>query len=75
MQRELLAELGWRQRPSCSNFWLARPAAELPVQALRARGIKLRDASSFGLPGWLRVSTQSPAAQQALRLALKELMP
>jgi len=74
-QRELLAELGWRQRPSCSNFWLARPPAELPMPALRARGIKLRDASSFGLPGWLRVSTQSPTSQQALRLALKELMP
>jgi len=74
-QRELLAELGWRQRPSCSNFWLTLPPAELPLPALRARGIKLRDAGSFGLTGWLRVSTQSPAAQQALRLALKELMP
>ncbi|MEJ6000613.1 aminotransferase class I/II-fold pyridoxal phosphate-dependent enzyme [Paucibacter soli] len=68
-QRELLADLGWQQRASCCNFWLACPPAPLPD--LRPLGIKLRDAASLGLPGWLRVSTQDPAAQHALHLALR----
>lgn len=72
-QRELLARLGWQQDPSCCNFWLARPPRALGE--LRSQGIKLRDASSFGLPGWLRVSIQSPASQQALLRALKEGSP
>lgn len=69
-QRELLARLGWQQRESCTPFWLARPPAALP--ALREQGIKLRDAASFGLPGWVRLSTLAPPAQLALEQALKE---
>jgi len=38
--------------------------------ALRQQGIKLRDASSFGLPGWVRLSAQAPRTQQALMNAL-----
>ena len=70
-QRGLLADLGWQQRDaeSCTPFWLVRPAKPLPD--LRAHGIKLRDASSFGLPGWLRVATLPPESQQALLKALK----
>jgi histidinol-phosphate aminotransferase len=54
-------------------FWLARPPLparllELRLRQLRSAGLKLRDASSFGLPGWVRVSTQSPDAQAALAL-------
>jgi histidinol-phosphate aminotransferase len=60
--------------PSVTPFWLARlpaPTAIIPnhLQALRQHGIKLRDATSFGLPGWVRVSTQLPEAQQALAAA------
>lgn len=40
---------------------------------LRERGIRVRDAASFGLPGWVRVSAQPPAAQQALQQALIEI--
>ncbi|MBB4845788.1 histidinol-phosphate aminotransferase [Paucibacter oligotrophus] len=76
-QRLLLADLGWQQQGSCSNFWLARPPAAVQVSdllpALRRRGIKLRDASSFGLLGWLRLSTQNKASQAALKQALEEL--
>ena len=68
-QRAMLAELGWRQLPSCTPFWLARPARPLPD--LRAQGIKLRDASSFGLPGWVRIATLPPASQQTLMEALQ----
>jgi histidinol-phosphate aminotransferase len=68
-QRAALQVLGWTQRPSVTPFWLARPdVARLPqrLAALRAQGIKLRDATSFGLPGWVRVSVQPPPAQEAL---------
>ncbi len=70
-QREALVSLGWQQRPSVTNFWLAKPAEQstaLPqrLMRLRGQGIKLRDATSFGLPGWVRVSVQVPHAGQAL---------
>jgi len=39
------------------------------LQDLRAQGIKLRDATSFGLNGHVRLSVQAPAAQDALRQA------
>jgi histidinol-phosphate aminotransferase len=76
LQRDALAALGWRQHSSVVPFWLALPCAEGDPQALsrrlrqlRDRGIKLRDASSFGLPGWVRVSVQPPGSQHALRAA------
>ncbi|MFG6415589.1 aminotransferase class I/II-fold pyridoxal phosphate-dependent enzyme [Roseateles sp. DC23W] len=72
-QRALLADLDWQQRDSCTNFWLARPPQADMLPRLRERGIRLRDATSFGLPGWVRVSTQPPAAQQALQLAVLEI--
>ena len=70
-QREALASLGWQQAASVTNFWLARPmeqSAELRqrLMDLRSQGVKLRDATSFGLPGWVRVSVQAPPARQAL---------
>jgi histidinol-phosphate aminotransferase len=33
---------------------------------LRTQGIKLRDATSFGLPGWVRLGVLPPQAQDAL---------
>ena len=36
------------------------------LQALRSQGVKLRDATSFGLPGHVRISVQPPVAQDAL---------
>jgi len=72
-QRALLAGLGWLQRPSCTHFWLARPPRAGTVPRLRERGLLLRDAASFGLPGWVRVSAQPPAAQAALQQALLDI--
>lgn len=40
---------------------------------LRERGIKLRDCTSFGLPGHLRLSVQTPAAQDALHHAWQNI--
>jgi histidinol-phosphate aminotransferase len=72
-QHALLADLDWQQRDSCTNFWLARPPQVDMLPRLRERGIRLRDATSFGLPGWVRLSAQPPAAQQALQQAVLEI--
>jgi histidinol-phosphate aminotransferase len=72
-QRALLADVDWLQEPSCTNFWLARPPRPDYPLRLRERGLRVRDAASFGLAGWVRVSTQRPAAQQALQQALLEI--
>jgi histidinol-phosphate aminotransferase len=71
--------LGWRCAPSLANFFcadtgLAAPALDQALQALRTRGIKLRDAASFGLPGRVRLGVLAPEAQDALREAWFELV-
>jgi histidinol-phosphate aminotransferase len=68
-QRAALQALGWTQRASVTPFWLARPDTVRLAERLarlREQGVKLRDATSFGLPGWVRLSVQPPLAQQAL---------
>ncbi len=72
-QLALYAELGWQAHPSTTAFgivtWPQEAGREMHrvLPALRQLGIKLRDTTSMGLPGWARVSVQSPAAQQELR--------
>jgi histidinol-phosphate aminotransferase len=74
-QTELLESLAWTCLPSATNFFCATPklqnglTLEQALAALRGHGIKLRDASSFGLPGQVRLSVQPLAAQDALRNA------
>ena len=41
------------------------------LAVLRQQGIKLRDATSFGLPGWFRLGVRPPESQQALWRALE----
>lgn len=73
MQIDMLQALDWTCLPSDSNFFCARPAnthgLATELDRLRAAGIKLRDATSFGLPGHVRLSVQPPEAQDALRVA------
>lgn len=78
-QRGALTRLGWSCLPSVVPFMLAQPPAQpgMPsdealtlLAQLRVQGIKLRDATSFGLPGWVRLSAQPPQSQQALLNAL-----
>jgi histidinol-phosphate aminotransferase len=38
----------------------------------QAHGIKLRDASSFGLAGWVRMGVLSPGSQQQLLRAVTQ---
>ncbi len=80
-QIDLLHAAGWTLQPSDTPFFCARPPAGVDAVALcatlRAQGIKLRDATSFGLPGWVRLGVLPPVAQDALAIALnqKEKVP
>jgi histidinol-phosphate aminotransferase len=70
--------LGWTCEPSLTNYFCARPdlqgdALSAALQALRAQGIKLRDTTSFGLPGGVRLGVLAPAAQDALAVAWQEI--
>jgi histidinol-phosphate aminotransferase len=73
-QVEMLEALGWICLPSDTNFFCARPAPGVDLQAellrLRVAGIKLRDTASFGLPGHVRVGVLPPKAQDALHAVL-----
>lgn len=79
-QIDMLLDLGWDCLPSQTTFFCARPALAQPSEylahnwsqlfaQLRGEGIKLRDASSFGLPAHVRLSVQAPKSQMALRQA------
>lgn len=71
-QLDLCRELGWQVEPSQANYFVARPdSPDLghDLARLRARGIKLRDATSFGLSGCVRLGVLAPEAQDALAQA------
>ena len=80
-QLALCSAMGWQVEPSNANFFCARPpippaTSFLPMRdvaalcaALRTQGIKLRDATSFGLPGVVRLGVLPPASQAALKSA------
>lgn len=68
-----LQQLGWHCLPSEANYFCAQPPQPLDALALRAQDIKVRDCSSFGLPGHYRLSVQSPAAQHVLMQTLRRL--
>ncbi|MDQ7744120.1 aminotransferase class I/II-fold pyridoxal phosphate-dependent enzyme [Hydrogenophaga pseudoflava] len=71
--RAALERHGWDCAPSDTAYLCALPPQPLDAEALRSRGIKLRDATSFGLPGWWRLSAQRPEALAALDVVLGEL--
>lgn len=72
-QIALCESLGWRCLASDANFFCAELALpegvslQKALSVLRAQGIKLRDTTSFGLPGHVRLGVLPPAAQDALR--------
>lgn len=71
-QMDLLNDLDWRVLPSEANYVCAAPPRPIDAPALRAAGIKLRDTTSFGLPGHWRLGVLPPQAQVALQMALRE---
>jgi histidinol-phosphate aminotransferase len=70
-QQALCVDLGWSLHAgSLANYFCAQPhtpTLRRDLEALRAKGIKLRDATSFGLPGTVRLDVLPPAAQDALQ--------
>ena len=74
-QVAMLQSLHWQCASGDANFFCARPPHPLDFPALRMHGIKLRDAGSFGLPGWVRLGVQTPQAQAALLQALQSAVP
>lgn len=75
-KRELeqaLAARGFVLRTSVTPFFVAQPPRAVDAQRLRAVDVAVRDAASFGLPGWWRLSAQPPAAQAALLQAFDGL--
>lgn len=77
-QEEVLRSLGLQCLPGDANFMtfdtrLSPDALSALLGALRNRGIKLRDCASFGLPGHVRLGVQTPAAQDELAAAWKDL--
>ena len=71
-QLAICTSLGWQPGSSVTNFHLATPDTAHMAQdlaTLRAQGIKLRDTSSFGLPGQVRMGVLPPVAQDALSQA------
>lgn len=73
-QIALLRNLGWTCLPSDANFFCVQPAQAVDMSRLREAGVKLRDATSFGLPGHFRLSVQGPEAQTALRATLQGML-
>lgn len=75
-QASLLRAAGWHVEASVANFFVASRAdwakagglfdLHNQLMAWRARGFKLRDCASFGLPGTVRMAVVSPAVQDAL---------
>jgi histidinol-phosphate aminotransferase len=64
-QQRRLLDAGWQSEPSALHYGLWRPpldpTAFTPWQArLREEGIKVRDAASFGRPGWVRLVCRDP---------------
>lgn len=76
-QQTLCNDLGWTvSAGSLANYFCAQPASttlQSDLVALRSAGIKLRDATSFGLPGAVRLGVMAPAAQDALAAAWQAL--
>ncbi len=69
-----LRELGFEVRESPTNFLLVRVGQATEVaRRLREKGIRVRDATSFGLPEWLRLSAQREEAIQALVSVLSQV--
>lgn len=74
-QEALCGDLGWAVLPGQANFFVAQvPGFAAARTALRARGVQLRDCTSFGLPGHARLSVQPPEVQDVLARAWKEVV-
>jgi histidinol-phosphate aminotransferase len=80
-QIALCADLGWQIEPSDTNFFCVTPSRKIQehrtdfLHAMRAQGIKLRHAGSFGLDACFRMRVLSPPMQDAFHRAVKQYSP
>lgn len=84
-QLSALRAMGWQVEDGDANFFVAAcadaaiAAAVLDVkdllETLRPQGIKLRDCTSFGLPGRVRIAVAPPPVQDVLLAALRRWRP
>lgn len=66
--------LGWTVEASDTSFFVVRAGLDAAARdALLARGVRVRDCTSFGLPGHLRLAVRPPASQDALVAAVEAL--
>ncbi|PPQ33737.1 pyridoxal phosphate-dependent aminotransferase [Rhodopila globiformis] len=67
-----LANLGCAVRESQASFLMAEVGEATTVAAaLRRHGLRVRDCTSFGLPGWIRLRAAPPEPRAALLAALR----
>lgn len=70
-----LRRMGLNVRESPATFLLAEVGDAMRIAGeLRAQDVRVRDCTSFGLPRWVRMSAQPPAAQKALLKALRSVL-
>lgn len=75
-QLGVITAMGWTHQPSEANYVLVRPSwpgeqspATIMAQWRETHGVKVRDATSFGWPGWVRLGVRSPVSTRSLQLA------
>jgi histidinol-phosphate aminotransferase len=78
-QDRRLVAAGWKPQVSEMHFGLWQPPVSRPSQRawhaeLRLSGIKVRDAQSFGRPGWVRLVTRAPQHVEEL-VAITDRFP
>lgn len=67
-------EIGFRRYPVGCNFQLFRGPLSLDLAPkLWERGMKIRDCTSFGLPGFYRIGTRSGEDNERLLRSIREL--
>lgn len=71
LQDRHLVDAGWKPQVSELHFGLWQPPVPGAAQSawharLRLSGIKVRDAQSFGRPGWVRLVTRAPQQVEEL---------
>lgn len=76
-QQALCEALGWTVLPGDAPYFVARLADPADARQLlplrRDHGVKLRDATDFGLPGHARLGVRAPHEQDALQVAWHRL--
>jgi histidinol-phosphate aminotransferase len=74
LARDLLA-MGVAVRESPATFLLARVGQATAVtRALRDRGLRVRDATSFGFPEWIRIAAAPSPVRKELLAALRDVL-